>query len=166
MPDVVSNTGPLIALASIDQFDLLRNLFGRILIPPAVRAEVQDETSAAALTAFNWIVVRPAQDMLAVQLLREVLDAGESEAIILARELDADLVLIDERAAARKARGIGLQTIGTLGVLLMAKDKGLVAALKPLLDNLRRAGFRMSDDLYVQVLNSAGEAGGSAHSKK
>jgi len=159
MPDVVSNTGPLIALASIGQFDLLRRLFGKILFPPAVRAEVQDETSVAALTAADWIVVQPAQDLLAVQLLREELDAGESEAIILARELDAELVLIDERAARRKARGIGLQTVGTLGVLLMAKDKGLVAGLKPLLDDLRRAGFRMSDDLYRQVLGSAGEAG-------
>ena len=56
MPDIVSNTGPLIALASIGQLDLLRSLFGRILIPPAVRAEVQDETSVAALTAANWIV--------------------------------------------------------------------------------------------------------------
>ena len=142
MPEIVSNTGPLIALASIGQFDLLRNLFGRIIVPPAVRAEVQDKTSLAALTAAKWIVVQPAQDMLAVQLLRDELDAGESEAIILARELDADLVLIDERAATRKARGVGLQAIGTLGVLLMAKDKGLVAVLKPLLDNLRRASCR------------------------
>jgi predicted nucleic acid-binding protein len=166
MPDVVSNTGPLIALASIGQFDLLRRLFGKILFPPAVRAEVQDETSVAALTAADWIVVQPAQDLLAVQLLREELDAGESEAIILARELDAELVLIDERAARRKARGIGLQTVGTLGVLLMAKDKGLVAGLKPLLDDLRRAGFRMSDDLYRQVPGSAGEAGDfSLHSE-
>ena len=163
MPDIVSNTGPLIALASIGQFDLLQSLFGRILIPPAVRAEVQDETSVAAMTTANWIVVQAAQDMLAVQLLRDELDAGESEAIILARELDADLVLIDERAATRKARGVGLQTMGTLGVLLMAKDKGLVAVLKPLLDNLRNAGFRMSDDLYDKVLGSAGETGGSAH---
>ncbi len=104
------------------------------------------------MTAADWIVVQPAQDLLAVQLLRE--------------ELDAELVLIDERAARRKARGIGLQTVGTLGVLLMAKDKGLVAGLKPLLDDLRRAGFRMSDDLYRQVLGSAGEAGDfSLHSE-
>ena len=162
MPDIVSNTGPLIALAGISQFDLLRKLFGRIIIPPAVRAEVQDETSVAALAAADWIVVQPAQDTLAVQLLREELDAGESEAIILARELDADLVLIDERAAKRKARAIGLQAIGTLGVLLMAKNKVLVVDLKPLLDNLRRAGFRMSDDLYHQVLASAGDAGMSS----
>jgi predicted nucleic acid-binding protein len=158
MPDVVSNTGPLIALANIGQFDLLRELFGKIIIPPAVCAEIQDKTSVAALNAANWIVVQSAQDRLAVQLLREGLDAGESEAIVLARELESDLVLIDERAATRKARGIGLQTIGTLGVLLMAKEKGLVTNLTPLLDQLHRAGFRMSDDLYRQVLDSAGEA--------
>jgi len=158
MPDVVSNTGPLIALASIGQFGLLRRLLGEILIPPAVRAEVQDEASVAALTAADWIVVQPAQDMLAVQLLREELGTGESEAMILARERDAFLVLIDERAATRKARAIGLQTLGTLGVLLMAKGKGWLAGLKPLLDDLRRAGFRMGNDLYRQVLDSAGEA--------
>ncbi len=159
MPDVVSNTGPLIGLAGIGQFDLLHKLFGRIIIPPAVRDEIRDETSVAALAAADWIVVQPAQDALAVQLLREELDAGESEAIILARELDADLVLIDERAAMRKPRAIGLQTIGTLGVLLMARDKALVVDLKPLLEDLRRAGFRMSDDLYHQVLASAGDTG-------
>lgn len=157
MPEVVSNTGPLIALAAIGQFDLLRNLFGRIFIPPAVRAEILDEVSVAALTAANWIVVQPVQDFLAVQLLREGLDAGESEAIVLARELNAGLVLIDERAATRKARGIGLRTMGALGTLLLAKDKGWVTALKPLLDDLRHTGFRMSDELYRQVLDSAGE---------
>lgn len=157
MPDIVSDTGPLIALASIGQFDLLHRLFGRILIPAAVRAEVQDETSVRELTAADWIVVRPAQDTLAVRLLKEELDAGESEAIILAQELDAALILIDDRAARRKAQGIGLRTVGTLGLLLMAKDKGLATDLKPLLDSLIRAGFRMSDDLYHQVLESAGE---------
>lgn len=159
MPSVVSDAGPLIALASIGQFGLLRSLFGILVVPPAVRAEIQDETSATAMAAADWIVIQPAQDILAVQLLREELDAGESDAIILARELDAALVLIDERAATRKARGIGLHTIGTLGVLLLAKSEGLVASLEPLLDNLRRNGFHMSDHLYQQVLRSAGEMG-------
>jgi predicted nucleic acid-binding protein len=66
---------------------------------------------------------------------------------------------MDERTATRKARAISLQTVGTLGVLLMAKDKGLVTSLKLLLDDLRHAGFHMSDTLYYQILHSAGEAG-------
>ena len=89
MPSVVSNTGPLIALATIGQFDLLRKLFGEILIPPAVRAEILDENTVNAVTAADWIMVRTAQDEIAVQLLRGELDAGESEAIVLAREVNA-----------------------------------------------------------------------------
>ncbi len=157
MPDVVSNTGPLIALAGIRQFDLLHELFHRILIPPAVQLEVLDETTLKAITAADWITVQGVQDTIAVQLLQEDLGAGESEAIVLARELDAGLLLIDERTARRKAHTLGLSVVGTLGVLLIAKEKGLIAAIQPLLDELRRAGFRMSDDLYFQVLRHADE---------
>lgn len=157
MANVVSNTGPLIALAQIVQFDLLHHLFGKIIIPPAVRDEIQDEISVAALTAADWITVQPAQDTLAIQLLKEELDAGESAAIILAKELNADLVLIDERAAARKARALGLHVIGTLGVLLLGKRTNHLSTIKPLLDSLRENDFRMSANLYNQVLHDAGE---------
>ena len=155
--DVVSNTGPLIALAQIGPFDLLRRLFGRIIVPPAVRAEVQDDGSVAALTAADWISVQPPHDTLAVQLLREELDAGESAAIILAKELGADLVLMDERAATRKARTLDLRIIGTLGVLLLGKRTAHLSTVKPLLDSLRENSFRMSDSVYDQVLRDAGE---------
>ncbi len=162
MPKIVSNTGPLIALAGVGQFDLLHKLFGSILIPPAVRAEILNETALTALAAADWITVQAIQDVIAIQLLREELDDGESEAIVLARELDADLILIDERAARRKARSLGLQMVGTLGVLLMAKDKGFIDAIKPLIESLRGAGFHMSEDLCRQVLDSAGELGDSS----
>lgn len=157
MASIVSNTGPLIALASIGQLGLLRELFEQVFIPPAVYAEVKDEASVTALAAADWIAVQAVQDTLAVQLLREELDAGESEAIILAKELSADLILIDERAATRKARAVGLRAVGTLGVLLIAKDQGLITSLQSLLNDLRSAGFHMSDILYHQILHSAGE---------
>ncbi|GEM_PF-3474220 len=102
----------------------------------------------AALTAAAWITVQLAQDTPAAQLLREELDAGKSAAIILATELRAYLVLLDERAATRKARALGLPVIGTLGVLL--------------LDSLRENDFRMSDSLYDQVLRDAGESDDAA----
>lgn len=159
MPEVVSNTGPLIALASIYQFELLQKLFGTISIPKAVRTEVLDETTLTAVNMADWILVRTAQDKIAVQLLNGELDTGESEAIVLARELNADLLLIDERAARRKAAALDLSTIGTLGVLLMAKNQGLIPVLKPLIEQLNQSGFHMSDELYAQVLNSAGEQG-------
>jgi hypothetical protein len=157
MPEVISNTGPLIALASIDQFELLHQLFEIVYIPPAVRAEILDQHTLHAITTADWIVVCAAQDKIAVQLLKENLDAGESEALILARERNAEMLLIDERAARRKAATLELTTIGTLGVLLMARDRGLLPTIKPLLMDLRRADFYMSEELYTQVLQSAGE---------
>ena len=158
MANVVSNTGPLIALAQIGQFNLLQALFEQVVIPPAVRAEIQDDVSRAALTAAEWLVVLPPADPLAVQLLQEELDAGESEAIILAKELSADLLLVDERAAARKARALGLTIMGTLGVLLLGKKTGRLTTLKPHLEQLRQTGFRMSTTLHAQVLLAAGES--------
>ena len=95
MASVVSNTGPILALAHIGQLELLRKLFNNITLPPAVRAEIIDETSSAAVAGASWISVQPVHDVLAVQLLREQLDAGESEAVVLAKELSADLVLLD-----------------------------------------------------------------------
>ncbi len=157
MPDVISNTGPLIALTSIDQFELLHQLFEIVYIPPAVRAEILDQHTLHAITTADWILVRAIQDKIAVQLLKENLDAGESEAIILARERNADLLLIDERAARRKAATLELTTMGTLGVLLMAKNRGLIPVIALLLADLRRAGFYMSEELYAQVLQTAGE---------
>lgn len=158
MANVVSNTGPLIALAQIGQFNLLQALFEQVIIPPAVRAEIQDDVSLAALTAAGWLVVYAPADPLAVQVLREELDAGESEAIILAKERSAELLLIDERAATRKARALGLSIIGTLGVLLLGQKAGHLTTLKPHLEQLRRTGFRMSTSLYTQVLQAAGES--------
>ncbi len=157
MPKVVSDTGPLIALASINQFTLLQKLFGKTYIPPAVRSEILDKNTLNAINLSSWIEVLPAKDKIAIQLLKNELDAGESEAIILARELNANLLVLDERAARRKAIALDLPTIGTLGVLLLAKKQTLISTLKPLLDTLIHAGFRMSEELYEQVLQSAGE---------
>jgi uncharacterized protein len=158
VPNVVSNTGPIIALSNIGQFALLGKLFNQILIPSAVRAEVLDDVSLTAIAMADWLSTKEVEDKLAVQILTEELDLGESEAIILAKEIAASLLLIDERAATRKARALGLRVIGTLGVLLMAKRAGHIELIKPMLDALHENGFRMSADLYAQVLKEANEA--------
>jgi hypothetical protein len=154
----VSNTGPLIALISLNQLELLHRLFGSVFIPLAVRAEVQDELSLRLLATADWIQARPAQDILAIQLLHDRLGAGESEAIILAKEIGASWTLLDDLAARRTAQAVGLQVVGTLGVLLMAKVAGHIPAIKPLLDLLRQTNFHMSADLYEHMLEQAGEA--------
>ncbi len=157
MPEVVSNASPLIALAGIEQLELLRRLFGRVVIPPAVRDEVRDDRTRTALQAADWITTRPVRDTFAVQVLRESLGAGESEAIVLAQELSADWLLLDDRTARRKAEATGLRVIGTLGLLLMGKSAGYLSELKPLLDGLRQTDFYLSTDLYTLILKQAGE---------
>lgn len=159
---IISNSGPLIALAAIGRLGLLRALFGQIVIPQAVYEEVvirgQGESGSAEVKAATWIEVRQTKDHLAVDLLREVLDAGESEAIALAQEQSARYVLLDDALARRKARFLGLSMTGTLGLVLMAKEAGLVPTVKPVLDELRQTEFRMSEHVYLEVLTKAGEA--------
>lgn len=159
---IVSNSGPLITLATIGKLSLLEALFGELFVPQAVYDEVvtygSGEPGSAEISAAPWIRVHQVQDDLAVHLLRESLGAGESEAIVLAQELRAKYVLIDDALARRKAEHIGLRLTGTLGVLLMAKQAGLIPAVKPILDELRSTDFRMSDRVRQGVLSKAGEA--------
>lgn len=159
---VVSNSGPLIALATIGKLGLLKDLFGQVCIPQSVYDEVvvsgAGEPGAKEVHEAEWVKTLKVEDRLAVTLLQEEMDAGESEAIVLAQELNADRVLIDEAIARRKARLIGLRMTGTLGILLMAKETGLISAVKPVLDDLKQTDFRMSSRVYQEVLTKAGES--------
>jgi predicted nucleic acid-binding protein len=158
---VVANSGPLIALAQIGHFWLLESLFSQLHIPPAVWDEVvrsgRGRAGAVEVDVEPWMRIATVHDLTAVQLLQERLDIGESEAIVLALELDADLLLIDEARGRRVAEARGLNKAGAVGLLVMAKKRGLVTQIEPLLEELRAKGFRMSDELYQTALSSAGE---------
>jgi predicted nucleic acid-binding protein len=159
---VVSDTSPLTSLAQIGSLDLLERLFSRVLIPQAVADELRFGEAEGChphfLGAVSWIEVRPVKDKAAVDLLMGELGPGEAEAIVLAQEMGIDIVLIDEKSGRRIALERGLRPTGILGVLLSAKQAGLVAEVKPLLDDLRsRAGFWVGDDLYRGVLAQAQE---------
>lgn len=158
---VVSDAGPLIALSTIGQVSLLPQLFRKIYIPGAVYDEVvlrglgrpgEEEVRAA-----DWIVVTAIRDRLAASLLLDELDAGESEALVLAAELPAQLILLDESRARIKAGQRGLAAMGMLGVLLLAKRQGLLTKVSPHLQALQRRSFRMSESVYRAVLVEAGE---------
>jgi uncharacterized protein len=160
--NVVSNASPLINLAHIGQFALLREVYQGIVIPEAVWNEVVAEGSgqpgAAAVKRATWISVQPITNTLLVQSLRQDLDGGEAEAIVLALEINADLLLMDERLGRRVARHFGVSVSGLIGLCIEAKRKGIIAAIKPVLDSLRdRAGFRISPSLYELVLADSGE---------
>lgn len=157
---VVSNTTPLIALAWIEQLDLLPTLFGVVYIPQAVHRELHrnpDKIGSAELMAASWLRVQGVENTLAVEMLADELDTGESEAIVLAHEVKAGLLLMDERRGRRRAAAGGMAIVGTLGILIEARKRGLVGPLQPLLDRLRELPFRMSETLYHDVLRQVGE---------
>ena len=159
---VVANAGPLIALAQISHFDLLRSLYGRVHIPPAVRHEVvvmgKGRAGSSETVKASWIHVLDVRDRTAVELLRGRLDAGESEAIVLALQLHADLLLIDEALGRRVAEAHGLKKTGTIGTLILAKKANFIPEVTPLLAQLQAHGFRMSQELYRTAQSLAGES--------
>jgi uncharacterized protein len=161
VPIVVSNTGPLIALADIGQMGLLQRLFTTVLIPTAVRAEILTEPTLSALQSAvsdGWILEQTPADTSAIRLLNETLDRGESEAIALAEQAQPLWIILDDLAARYVAEAMGLPVIGTLGVLLQAKEAGYIAQVKPLLDMLREQGLYLTEALYARVLAIAGES--------
>ena len=145
---VVSNTSPIINLAAIGRLDLIQRLYSRITIPQAVFHEITvigaGEPGAREVEQSDWISCVTVADRNLIISLSAELDPGEAEAIACAVELNAPLLLIDER--------------GIPGVLVEAKHRGLIDAVKPLLDDLiAHAGFWLRNDLYTQVLRAAGE---------
>lgn len=159
---IVSNASPLINLARIGKLDLLRQLYGELVIPEAVWHEVVvkgvGQPGVDEIKAASWIKTQQVANRQLVQALRQELDAGEAEAIALTIETKAELLLMDERLGRETARHLGLRYTGLIGVLIEAKHKGLISKVKPHLDALRdMAGFRVSDALYMRVLQDEGE---------
>ncbi len=159
---VVSNTTPLIGLATIQRFDLVRQIFGVIHIAPAVYDEAVTagrESGGARLEVSTaaWIERVAVVDRLAVEVLLDEMDLGEAETIVLAREIKADWVLMDEKKGRRKLAQLGLNKVGTIGILLKAKGQGLLPAIHPELIKLREHGFSISQSVIEAVLHQANE---------
>ena len=157
---VVVNTTPIIALSLIGELDLLHSMYGQVVVPPAVEAEVlaggRDGIGRTELREASWLRVTSLQDPRRADLLAD-LDRGEAEVLALAQELNADLVIIDERLARLHAKRLGLTLTGTLGVLLRAKHLGHVKAVAPLINRLRQGGIHLSDLVVTEVLALADE---------
>ena len=150
---VVSNSSPLIALEEIAQLELLSRLFGTVWIPRAVAAEVAP--SLPTLPA--WIEIRDLREPIPSSVVRRSLGPGEREAIALALESRPARVILDDRPARRVAVELGLLVVGTLGVLVAAKQEGLISAIRPYLDALLSQGFFMGEDLYRNLLADTNE---------
>lgn len=159
---VISDSSPLIALSRIHQLDLLHQLYGEVTVQQAVVREVIDkgasQPGADEVSTAEWIVAAEVEDQPFADTLKRDLGNGEAEAIALAVELQADLLIVDDLLARQVARILGLNLVGTVGVLLEARHKGVLPEIKPCLDDLvDLAGFRLSAELYATVLREAGE---------
>jgi predicted nucleic acid-binding protein len=157
---VVVNTTPIIALSLIGELDLLRSLYNQLVVPSAVEAEVlaggRGGIGSSELREASWLRIASLQDPRRAELLVD-LDRGEAEVLALAQELNADLVIMDERLGRLHARRLGLTLTGTMGVLLRAKQLGHVKAVAPLIGRLRQGGIHLSDELVTEALMLADE---------
>jgi len=159
---IVADTGPLIALALVDLLPALSALFTEVYVPQSVLSEaIKDPSKPGALAIEaaledGYIIVRSVKMETMFQELVQVLDQGEAEALALASQLDA-VVLIDEKRGRRVAMKRGMSITGSSAILLKAKVSGIIQEVRPLIEKLSDHGYRMSDRLVMEVLKRAGE---------
>lgn len=161
---VISDTSVITNLAVIQHLYLLPQLYNQVTVPETVYRELADidppVPGTLEVKSADWLQLRQVTDLSIVERLQnEVrLDPGESEAIALALELKADLLLIDERRGRAEADRLGLRITGLPGILVEAKRRNLIAAVKPLMDAMiTRSEFRVSPALYNQILEMVNE---------
>lgn len=160
---LVADSSPLILLGSTGQIAFLRPLYGEVLVPPAVWDEVFRDggtrPGAVAIAAQPWIRRRAISPVPSTAARLGGMGAGESAALALAATLSPPpFLLVDDRRARREADRLSVPTVGTGGILVLAKRAGLVAQVKPRLDVLRDAGWYASSGVIDSLLRSAGEA--------
>ena len=161
MRKVIVNSTPLIALCHVNRLDVLKELYGEVTIPQAVYDEISvKENSVCKKTvdeALEWIHVQKIQNIMAKAMFKSQLHDGEVEVMILAKEQDADIVIIDDQNAKKYAKYLGLPVTGTLGILIRAKQEGYIAELEPILDVMVQNGIYIKTSLIEHCLELVGE---------
>jgi predicted nucleic acid-binding protein len=157
---LIADASALIALATCDSLTLLEVIFGNVLVPEAVFSEVTkvDKPQSARLRSYLHGKVRVV-DMRRYVYLDAFADAGETQAMLLYKELAANYLLIDDRRGRKVAKINQIKTVGSLGVLLQAKRIGLIPRVAPLLEQIAASSVFMSESLIQAVLELAGETG-------
>ena len=158
---VVSNTTPILSLYKIGKLNILQSLFGQVTVPMAVYDEIavagKGKQGHDELEKADYILIKEINNVFAANLLRSQLDQGEAEAIVLAVELGANILLLDEKKARRIAQASTQPVIGTLGILQTAKDRELIPDIKTPLDSLIANGIWIDESLYRLVLRNNNE---------
>ncbi len=159
MLKVVSNTTPLISLLKLDRLEILNKIYSVICIPSAVYNEIEagkDKPFYRDLSKIDWIKIVEIKNQNALKYFLD-LDSGEAEAIVLATEINADLIIMDEKLGRFHAKHADLKVTGIIGVLIKAKQLGIITELKPLLFELIEKNVWIGDKLINEILAQSGE---------
>lgn len=159
MLKVVTNTTPIISLLKLNKLEILKYLYQNIYIPLAVYNEVEAGKTTEYykdLSKIDWIKIEEIKDENAIKYFLD-LDLGEAEAIVLATELKADLIVLDEKLGRYHAKHADLKITGTIGILIKAKKEGLISELKPLLNELSEKNVWISEKLKKVILEKVKE---------
>lgn len=161
MHKVIVNSTPLIALCHVNQLGLLKDLYEEIMIPTAVYKEISAKKGSVCSVevekSLDWIHIEPIKNEMAKAMYKTQLHEGEVEVMILAKESEAELVIIDDLNAKKHAKYLGLSVTGTLGVLIKAKQKGLIPKIKPILTDMLQKNIYIKESLVKMCLKQVGE---------
>ena len=159
---VISDSTILIGLVKIGKLDLLKEIFFKVYIPEEVFKEVVErgkgKPGSKVIKEAAWIELKPVKDKIQVAFLLGSLEKGKAEVLVLAKELNADLILLDEEKARKSAVIAGFEIMGLLGLFILAKNLGLIHEVRPLVDKLMIKKFRISDKIIEKTLKKADEA--------
>ncbi|WP_020539041.1 DUF3368 domain-containing protein [Lewinella cohaerens] len=147
---VISDASCLIALEDIGELRILRGLFSQIVVTDIVREEIQAELP-------SWIKVSKDYEARELEILKLELDMGEASAIALALKNPGSRIILDERKGRKVAKRLGLKVIGTLGLIVRAKQKGIIPSGKEVLSKLENHGFWLSERMKKNLLEKLGE---------
>ena len=147
---IVSDTSCLILLLKIDEIGILKEMSNRVFVTSVIKDELKQDLP-------NWIQVLDPKDKHYQSILEIDLDKGEASAIALMLELDDAILIIDDLKGRKLAEKLGFKFSGTLGLLLKAKQIGIIKSIKPVLDKIRLTNFRFSEKLFTDILNQAKE---------
>jgi len=160
LSEVICNTSPMQYLHQLELLHILPKLAGQIIVPEAVITELQVGRELGlnlpAPSKFDWVTVRKPSSFSALNLVIN-LGPGETEVLMLALESSDPLVILDDGLARRMAKILKIRLTGTLGLLIDAKNAGLIAEVKPLLNQLHKLGFRLAPMTRTKVLKIANE---------
>jgi len=147
---IITDTSCFITLDKIGAFDVLHQAFQNVVTTPEIQQEFGSELP-------SWVEVRPVMDKTLQEVFKETVDQGEASAIALAMETSNSILIIDDLKGRKLASKMALNFIGTLGLLVKAKEYGVISAVKPYIEKIQATDFRVSPSLVDLVLEKTGE---------